>query len=392
MSLSTKTTFEAITNALVESKLTDASGAPLGDALALVERLETVHGQITGARGDAQFRMYVRLTPAAMDTLERSTQFKREGDNSVYHKGYPINYRGRGGTPSIQVSIALDKRRADIDVDYRSSGIPVGLFNGHLSASNSDVRAGNNFDRHTNRWTGFHDWWRGFLGVRLNSSPEVVENRSPLALPTAPRAGKKDIDVMVNDFLTAWLVEGDIVAAMGYVSNRSYGCLATKGETPTDVDRGMAPYRLMINLKAAHDAIGPATSLQGLTMGVRLPMQALRVVEQPHHGEFVVSKVPDDVAAAFDCENRLGNGVEPSAQRSVRALLRHHVLYTRPRQRRGRPSLGPGRRLLEDRVVADGHADDGHGRTRGRDGTSRGQAISRSRRWSPRRTIFSSSG
>ncbi len=316
VSLSTKTTFEAITNALMESKLTDASGAPLGDALALVERLETVHGQIAGARGDHQFRMYVRLTPTAVETLARSTQFKREGDNSVYHKGYPINYRGKGGTPSIQFSVALDKRRADIDVDYRSSGMPVGLFNGHLSASNSDVRAGNNFDRHTGRWTGFHDWWRGFFGVRLNSSGEAVENRSPLALPSEPRAGKKKIDVMANDFLTAWLVEGDIVAAMGYVSNRSYGCLAAAGETPTDVDRGMAPYRLMLNLKAAHEAIGPAASLQGLTVGVRLPMQALRVVEQPHHAQFVVYSVPDDVAAAFDCENRLGDGVAPPAPRS----------------------------------------------------------------------------
>ena len=40
-------------------------------------------------------------------------------DNTVYHNGYPISYRARGGTPSIQISIATDNR-ADIDVDYRS--------------------------------------------------------------------------------------------------------------------------------------------------------------------------------------------------------------------------------------------------------------------------------
>ena len=80
--------------------------------------------------------------------LERSREFKRGIDNTVYHKGYPINYREQGGTPSIQVSIALDGRLADIDVDYRSSSFPVSLFNGHLSAANSDVRAGDNVERH----------------------------------------------------------------------------------------------------------------------------------------------------------------------------------------------------------------------------------------------------
>ena len=72
--------------------------------------------------------MYVRLTEGALDRLERSQEFKREGDNTVYHKGYPINYRQQGGAPSIQISIALDGRRADIDVDYRSSSFPVGAL------------------------------------------------------------------------------------------------------------------------------------------------------------------------------------------------------------------------------------------------------------------------
>ena len=96
-----------------------------------------------GASGDRQFRMYVRLMPNAREMLERSREFKRGVDNSIYHKGYPLNYREQRGTPSIQFSIALDGRQADIDVDYRSSMFPVGLLNGHLSSANSDVRAGN---------------------------------------------------------------------------------------------------------------------------------------------------------------------------------------------------------------------------------------------------------
>jgi hypothetical protein len=92
--------------------------------------------------------------------LERSREFKRALDNTVYHKGYPLNYREQNGTPSIQVSIAQDGRLADVDVDYRSSSFPGMLFNGHLSAANSDVRAGDNAERHAARWTGFQNWWR----------------------------------------------------------------------------------------------------------------------------------------------------------------------------------------------------------------------------------------
>ena len=101
--------------------LTDAAGARLGglqDALALVGHVESIRGQVPGASGDHQFRIYVRLIPAALDTLARSQEFKRGVDNTVFHKGYPTNYRAQGGTPSIQISIAPDGHRADIDVDY----------------------------------------------------------------------------------------------------------------------------------------------------------------------------------------------------------------------------------------------------------------------------------
>jgi hypothetical protein len=308
VAFSSKTTFEAITHALMTTSLTDASGIPLGDALALVERVEAVRGEITGARSDSQFRMYARLTESALDTLKRSKEFKRGADNSVYHKGYPVNYRELGGVPSIQFSVAQDGRRTDIDVDYRSSSFPVSMFNGHLSASNSDVRAGNNYDRHTNRWVGFRNWWQSFFGAPTEGVAKDMTPTAPGALPKTPRAGKKDLDVMAHDFLNAWLVEGNVVAAMGYVSERSYACLAQDSDDPSNFDRGMAPFQIMVNLKAAHEALGPRTSLEGVVVGTRFAKPGLRVVKQPYHAQFVVYSVADDVAAAFDCESRLTLG------------------------------------------------------------------------------------
>jgi hypothetical protein len=315
VNVSTKTTFDAVTHALMTTPLTDEAGASLGDALSIVGEVDAVRGEVAGARGDHQFRIYVLLAEDAVDRLKRSREFKRGADNAIYHKGYPINYREQGGAPSIQVSIALDDRHADIDVDYRSSSFPLVLFNGHLTSSNSDVRAGNNFDRHVNRWEGFQNWWRSFFGVRERNAAESAEAATPLALPKAPRAGKAPIDVAVSDFLQAWLVEGDIVAAMGYISERSYACLARNSDDPASFDRGVAPFQLMMNLKAAHDAAGAHESLDGLIVGTRFTIDGLKVVQQPHHAQFVLYSVPDDIAANFDCENELGLGKPPKASR-----------------------------------------------------------------------------
>ena len=315
MSLSAKTTFEAVTHALQRIQLTDRANASLGDALSLVEQIEFVRGEVIGASGDHQFRMYVRLTPTARETLTRVQQFKRGADNSIYHKGYPTNYREQGGTPSVQISIAPDNRRADIDVDYRGSSFPVALFNGHLTSANSDVRAGNNYDRHISRWTGFQKWWGGFFGTRQTPAETARAAVRPVGIPGTPRLGKKNIDAMVNDFLTAWLIEGDINAAMGYVSDRAYACLARDSENPAAYDRGMGPVQLMINMKAAYDALGKRASLGTVVAGAPLNMPALRLVKQPLQARFVIYSVPDDIAAAFDCESQISVGDPKEAKR-----------------------------------------------------------------------------
>ena len=313
--LSKKTTFEAVSHALMTTALTDASGTSLGDALALVDHVNSVRGEVPGASGDSQFRMYVRLLPTARATLERSREFRRGIDNTIYHHDYPLNYRGQGGVPSIQISIALDNLRADIDVDYRSATFPISMLNGHLSASNSDVRAGNNAERHNARWAGFQNWWRNFFGVHLERESEPVK-ALPFAPARVPRVGRKNIDVMVRDFMNAWLIEGDIVAAMGYVAPRAYACVVSDAEDPSTADLGMAPYQIMTGLKDTHDALGKHDSLQSVAVGVRLSIPAVKVVQQPSHAQFVLYAVPDDVAAVFDCANRLGLGGTTRAKRT----------------------------------------------------------------------------
>ena len=301
--LSTKTTFDAVTHALTETTLTDEAGVSLGTALDLVERLETVRGKVKGAGGDRQFRMYCVLKVDAIETLKRSLEFKRWTDNTVFHKGYPINYRQQGGVPSIQISIARDGRRADIDVDYRSSSFPKSLFNGHLSSSNSDVRAGNNGDRHNGRWTGLENWWRDVFGIRLASDYDDTVANEALQIPDVPRAGQETIENMMHDFMSAWLLEGNILDAMGYISARAYPCVGLDGSG--EFDLGMAPFTLMMGMKAASDVLHGRESLEGLVVGVRLADRALKLVRQQYHAQFVIYSVPDDIALELDCASRL---------------------------------------------------------------------------------------
>ena len=79
----------------------------------------------------------------------------------------------------------------------------------------------------------------------------------------------------------AWLLEGNAVAAMGYVSERSYACLAEDTPDPSAFDRGLAPVQILVNLKAAYDALGTHDSLEGLAIGVPLAIPGLRAVPQP---------------------------------------------------------------------------------------------------------------
>ena len=152
-----------------------------------------------------------------MDKLYKCTQFRRTGDNSVYHIGYPINFRQQGGAPSIQFSITRTGLRADIDVDYRKSSGPTALINGHLTAGNSDVRAGGNYFRHINRWEGFGDWWQSLFGfTTLIPKSDLAALSSQYHKPEV--RDSQPVQAAALDFFKDWLVDGKPQIALAYMS------------------------------------------------------------------------------------------------------------------------------------------------------------------------------
>jgi hypothetical protein len=305
---STRTTFEAVTHALLTTKLTAENGNPLGTGVDLVQMVEAVHGEIQDARGDHQFRIYVLLKPDALDRLYRSREFKRTRDNTVFHIGYPINFRQQGGAPSMQVSVTKTGRRADIDVDYRSSGGPVALFNGHLTSANSDVRAGNNFDRHVNRWSGLRNWWAGLLGLFTAQTAATVDETVDLAVginvPVKSRvSADRPLSEAVVDFYKTWFVDATPEQALAYMSVRSYACLAEfrTGET---LDSGLAALRILQHMRQGQAAYGKVTDLSEVIQAIALYPAGARPVVHDNGNLFSLQHLTDTAARAMDCRER----------------------------------------------------------------------------------------
>jgi hypothetical protein len=308
MSPSTRTTFEAVTHALLTTKLTAENGEPLGTGLDLIQLVEAAHGEISDIRGDHQFRIYVLLKPDGLDRLYRSREFKRTRDNTIFHIGYPINFRQQGGTPSMQVSVTRTGRRADIDVDYRSSGGPAALFNGHLTSANSDVRAGNNFNRHVNRWTGLRNWWEGLLGLFTAQPEKAVDETVDLAaginVPLKSKvSANRPVSEAAFDFYKTWLVDAAPEQALAYMSVRSYACLAEfrTGET---LESGLAALRILQHMRLGQAAYGKVMDLSEVLQGIVLIPPGSRPVAQPNGALFSVQHLTDTAARAMDCGER----------------------------------------------------------------------------------------
>jgi hypothetical protein len=302
-SQSTRTTFEAVTHALMTTQLTDKSGKSIGSALDLVQSIEAINGKVPRARGDLQFRIYVVLKPDALQKLKASSEFFRDRDNTIYHHGYPLNYRQDGAAPTIQISVAKDVRHADIDVDYRSAKFPQGLVNGHLTAANSDVRARGNTQKHLQRWQGLTDWWQSLFGF-----PEEVESPETSIpegeIPAIPRKGDDKVEVAVTDYLTAWLVEQKPNVSAAYLSSLSYSCLEEYGPASGKVvSAGVAPYLAANNMAAANRTIGNVRALQDAVEPLSMHDEDLKAVKHRYESVFSLYQVTNGLATEFLCDS-----------------------------------------------------------------------------------------
>ena len=303
--LSIRTTFDAVTHALLNAKMTDSHGKSLGRAIDLVDAVDQVMGEESGASGDQQFRLYVYLTPNAVDILSRSQEFFHDKDNTGYHKGFPISYRLKNGPPSIQFSISRDHKLSDVDVDYRSSGFPKGLLNGHLTAANSDVRAGDNLARHDGRWSGLNGWWRDVFGqLGTGGSPPKETATERLGhIPMNPGVkADQGADQSAHDFLQSWVVGKEPNKSVAYFSRRSYPCLEVLSQKSTQpVPPGMIRLHTMMAMQKFSDSLGAVSSVADVFEPADKWSQASKPAKNAYPSEFRLVSLPADMGQDEEC-------------------------------------------------------------------------------------------
>ena len=288
-----------MTHALSKAKLTDANGKSLGRAIDLVDAVDEVMGQESDVGGDRQFRVYVYLKPNAVDILKKSQEFFHDKDNTIYHKGFPICYRLKNGPPSIQFSISRDKTMSDIDVDYRAGGFPKGLVSGHLTAANSDVRAGNNLDRHDSRWSGLNGWWRevfGLLGSGGNPPKETATEKLG-RIPLNPAVkGDQGIDKSAHDFLKSWVVDKQPNLSVAYFSRRSYPCLeAISRKNRKPAEPGMVRLQAVMAMDKFNTTLTTVNSVGDVFEPADQWLPELKEVKNAYASEFRLVSVPSDI-------------------------------------------------------------------------------------------------
>lgn len=313
LSVSERTTFDAVTHALMKTELTDEGGNSLGTALDLVAEIDHIAGQYYGRQGDEQFRIYAHLRPGARDTIEKCPQFFRDHGNTVYHMGYPLSFRQTGKEPTLQVSMAEDGSRADIDVDYRSSKMPAAMWNGHLTSANSDVRAGDNYDRHSNRWSGLVAWWKRIFGeFAEQEAPEATdlwETAPPLAkvTPLPPNrplgAPIEDVGDAVQEFLADWLVRKNFDEAMDFVSDEALPCLVLS--PGSNVTKGTRKAMRKV-LEESSGRLGRPDSLSVIIESVQPWGPNIRKLDHRFAAEFDLVEASDSLGETFLCRNRAG--------------------------------------------------------------------------------------
>lgn len=312
LTISEQTTFYGVTHALTHTSLTDAGGASLGTAIDRIESVERIAGQYAGRGGDAQFRLYVTLKPDTREVLEKSREFFRDQENTVYHVGYPDSYRQAGKEPNLQFSLAEDGRTADIDVDYRSSRSPRSLFNGHLTASNSDIRVGENSNLHRGRWGGLIAWWQdafGRLAEAAPAQPDLLDFDRPDApatpLPPNRPAGAtpERIEDAAQEFLTDWLVRRQYAEALDALSPRAYACLTLTDEARgSALDASGARRELRTLMTYAADKLGPRASLTSAIVAFTPRDPKRPIVDHAFRREFLVTPLTEAQARPYFCD------------------------------------------------------------------------------------------
>jgi hypothetical protein len=174
-----------------------------------------------------------------------------------------------------------------------------------LSAANSDVRAGNNLDRHDARWSGLNGWWRDVFGLLGNGGKPSPENSTESLghIPLNPGVkADQGVDKSAHDFLQSWVVEKQPNKSVAYFSRQSYPCLeATAQKSRHSAPPGMIRLRTLMLMQNFSDSVGAANSVANVFEPAGKWSQALKETKNAYASEFLLVAVPADMEPDERC-------------------------------------------------------------------------------------------
>jgi hypothetical protein len=167
------------------------------------------------------------------------------------------------------------------------------------------VRAGNNLDRHDDRWAGLDGWWREVFGL-LGSAAKPPKEPAAQRLGNIPlNPGVKadqGIDKSAHDFLQNWVVDKQPNRSVAYFSRRSYSCLeaiALKKDKPAAP--GMVRLSTAMAMKQFSDSMGQVNSVGDVFEAAEKSSQGLKEEKNAYPSEFRLVSVPTDMAWDEQC-------------------------------------------------------------------------------------------
>jgi hypothetical protein len=175
------------------------------------------------------------------------------------------------------------------------------LFDGHLSVDNSDVRAGANHLVHVSRWEGLLAWWRNLFTLHGHEEEYDDADRDNFLsfVDGEPRlTDDADIEMVVEDFLSAWLVERNVGEAVKYLSEPALNCVHGLDHDSSDA---YAALRIFTSMERTLEQIPEGATLDSLAQRQPIPNQALRPMSDGRTEVFELVDVPPTVAAALLC-------------------------------------------------------------------------------------------
>ncbi len=202
---------------------------------------------------------------------------------------------------------------ADIDVDYRSSKMPQAMFNGHFTSANSDVRAGNNHQRHNGRWSGFVDWWQQIYGDFTRKGAEeptdllsMTDTEIEEELPPNRQEGAVVAEVYeaAQEFLTDWLVRRDVDEALKFLSDQALACLDTDDTAGDEVLRADQARRMLGELmEAVNEEMGDRDNLaEAISAVSEVSTDEVRLIPHAYDKDFTVGEMTVEHAEEYLCE------------------------------------------------------------------------------------------